>query len=324
MKIPPRTPRRRTLRDLPFGLVTVAIVSITASADGWAAIRVSPAAVKLHGPDALQQVIVWETSPDGRTADVTREVGFEMRNGEIATIDRLGLISPLGEGETEVVVRHRTEIARVAVVVDRLAEPNGVSFEQQIIPLLTKSGCNAGSCHGKAEGQNGFKLSVFGFDPQADFKALVMEGRGRRVFPAAPDHSLLLLKATNQIPHGGGQRIEPNSRRYQLFRRWIAEGAALGAGKSANVIGIEVEPREPVLNAGQTQQLRVTATFSDGSRRCVTVDAEYSSNAEPIAGCDARGLVKAGSVAGEAAILVRVYEQRGHGASHAASTARTF
>ena len=237
--------------------------------------------------------------------DVTREATFAALDSRVATIDRAGLVASKGEGETEIVAHHRGEAASVPVVVYGLAHPAGISFEQQIIPILTKAGCNAGACHGKAEGQNGFKLSVFGFDPQADYNALVKEGRGRRVFPAAPDHSLLLLKATNQISHGGGQRIEPASRRYQLLRRWIAEGALIHAGDSSSVIGIEVEPRQLFLTAGQTQQVRVTAIGSDGLRQCVTVDAEYSSNAELVAGCDTHGLVKAGNVAGEAAILVR-------------------
>ena len=227
----------------------------------------------------------------------------------MATIDERGLVSPTREGQAEVIIRRGTDEARVPVIVDGLAHPAAISFERQISSLLTKAGCNAGACHGKAEGQNGFKLSVFGFDPQADVDALVKEGRGRRVFIAAPEHSLLLRKASNQVPHGGGRRIEPGSRPYELIKRWIAEGAALSSSGSTSVNRIEVEPAEQVLAAGQSQQLRVTAVASDGSRSCVTADSEYSSNAESIASCDPRGLVQAGQIAGEVAILVRYLNQ---------------
>ncbi len=274
-----------------------------------AAIRVSPSAIEVHGPDAQAQIIVWDTGPDGRSVDVTRQVKLVVLDPAVATIDERGLLSPQGEGRTELAAHHGTAEARAAVVVDGLAHPQAISFERQITPLLMKAGCNAGTCHGKAEGQNGFKLSVFGYDPQADVNALVKEGRGRRVFLAAPEHSLLLLKASNQIPHGGGRRIEPGGRQFQLLKRWISEGAALATGDSANVIRIEVEPPEQVLDAGQSQQLRVTAIAGDGSRTCVTADAEYSSNAETIAHCDPRGLIEAGQVVGEAAILVRYLNQ---------------
>jgi hypothetical protein len=292
------------------------MIVVVASAWGCAAtgvasgaIRISPAAIEVHGPDAQAQIIVWDTGPDGRSIDVTRQAKLEALDPAVAAIDERGLISPRGEGRTEIAAHRGAEEARAPLVVDGLAHPKAVSFERQITPLLTKAGCNAGTCHGKAEGQNGFKLSVFGYDPQADVNALVKEGRGRRVFLAAPEHSLLLLKASNQIPHGGGRRIEPDGRQFQLIKRWISEGAQLSTGDSTNAIRIEVEPREQVLDAGQSQQLRVTAIADDGSRTCVTADAEYSSNAEPIARCDARGLVEAGQIAGEAAILVRYRNQ---------------
>src|SRR5262249_22826736 len=99
-----------------------------------------------------------------------------------------------------------------------------VDFANEIVPLLSRYGCNAGGCHGKASGQNGFKLSLFGLDPAFDYIAIVKEARGRRVFPAAPDHSLLLTKPTGRVPHGGGKRFPPDSEAYLTLRRWIAQG----------------------------------------------------------------------------------------------------
>ncbi len=116
----------------------------------------------------------------------------------------------------------------VAVTVEGSAEPRRFNFENDIVPILSRFGCNSSGCHGKAEGQNGFKLSVFGFDPPADYAALTKEARGRRVFPAAPEQSLLLRKMTGQMPHGGGARIAAGSGDYETVRAWIAAGLPFG------------------------------------------------------------------------------------------------
>jgi hypothetical protein len=198
---------------------------------------------------------------------------------------------------------------RVPVAVRGLTAPAPISFEQGIIPILTKAGCNAGGCHGKAEGQNGFKLSVFGFDPAADHQAMVLEGRGRRVFLAAPEQSLILRKASARVPHGGGRKIEVDSLAYRRVRRWIAEGASATLGATAPVVALEVEPDQVVLDPRGTQQLRVTVIDAQGRRRCATAEAEYASNAATIAGVDRRGWVQARAIPGEAAVLVRYLGQ---------------
>ena len=124
-----------------------------------------------------------------------------------------GRVTPLAEGKSEIRVLHGGEVVRVPIEVTGLKSPRPVSFDQEIIPILTKATCNSGGCHGKAEGQAGFKLSVFGFDPEADYLALVGEGRGRRVFPASPDNSLILLKGAGIIPHGGGKKLDKDGLR---------------------------------------------------------------------------------------------------------------
>ena len=190
-----------------------------------------------------------------------------------------------------------------------LAGPTGPHFENDIEPLLSRHGCNSSGCHGKAEGQGGLKLSVFGFDPAADFQALVTEGRGRRVFPASPESSLFLLKATGFTPHGGGKKVDKDGHRYQRLLRWVREGTQFAGSKIPAVTALEVEPTQRTLALGGTQQLRVTAVYADGTRRCVTAESEYDSNAATIAGADGRGLVSAGDKPGEAAILVRYMGQ---------------
>jgi len=279
----------------------LALACWAVSAPAEAALQVSPAAVALDNPEAVQQILVRSAES---AADLTRVATYEVVDPKIAAVDATGLVLPRGEGRTAIVVRHGQEQVRVPVEVVGLTAPPPVSFESQILPILTRRGCNAGSCHGKAEGKNGFKLSVFGFDPAADHQALVMEGRGRRVFPSSPDNSLLLLKASGQVSHGGGRRMATDSLHYQRLRRWVVEGGRFGAGPAA-VTAIEVEPRQQVLGFGGTQQLRVTAIDADGKRRCVTLEAQYDSNAGAIATVDGRGWVRASDAAGDAALLVR-------------------
>ena len=126
----------------------------------------------------------------------------------------------------------------------RAAEDRPINFANQIVPIFTKAVCNAGGCHGKSSGQNGFKLSLLGFEPTEDYEHLIKEARGRRIFPAAPERSLLLLKATGELPHGGGKRLEKGSRDYELLMRWISSGTPYGHPSDPYVMGIEVSPKE--------------------------------------------------------------------------------
>jgi hypothetical protein len=280
-------------------LILVGVVALAARAE--AGLQVSPAAVALDDPEASQQLLVRSTE---NVADLTRLATYEVLDPNVVAVDATGVVFPKAEGQTTIVIRHNAEQASVPVKVRGVTAPPPVSFESQIVPILTQRGCNAGACHGKAEGKNGFKLSVFGFDPAADHQALVMEARGRRLFPASPDNSLVLQKATARIAHGGGRRMTTDSLHYRRLRRWVAEGGRFGVGP-APVTAIELEPRQQVLGFGGTQQLRVTALDAEGKRRCVTLDAQYESSASAIAAVDARGRVRAADVPGEAAILVR-------------------
>jgi hypothetical protein len=301
-------------RDYPFA-VAVAVGILLSAASSHAApppepgLRVRPETVVLDGPESTQQLLVSAQGTGDLRTDLTHKVRFTVVEPRVAGVNEDGLVEPRSEGATEVLIRHDGQEVRVRVSVRGINRPVPVSFEQQIIPLLTKAGCNAGGCHGKAQGQNGFKLSVFGFDPQADYQAIVAEGRGRRVFPAAPASSLVVGKATGRIPHGGGRKIAEDSLAYQRLVRWIAEGMNYRTETAPPVVAIEVEPNEPSLPLGGGQQLRVTAVDGRGRRRCVTAEAEFESNAPGIAGINGRGQVQAGQVPGEAAVLVRYMEQ---------------
>lgn len=177
------------------------------------------------------------------------------------------------------------------------------NFENDIVPILSRYGCNSSGCHGKAEGQNGFKLSVFGFDPAADYSALVMEGRGRRVFPAAPDESLLLKKMGGGMPHGGGIRIEPSRPEYQTIRNWIASGLRFGTKEDPTIVRIDLSPTERQMPFGQQQQLTVIATYSDGKTADVSALAQFQSNNDTLATVDENGLVTIGQSTGSVAVM---------------------
>jgi hypothetical protein len=181
-----------------------------------------------------------------------------------------------------------------------------MSFVNDIVPILTKAHCNSGGCHAKAgTGQRGFRLSLFGFEPQEDYEHIVKEGKGRRVFPPAPEQSLLVLKAANITPHGGGKKLEPGSDAYNAVVRWISEGTAYETEKEAKLTAIDVEPRRLSMKAKTSQQLKVTARYSDDSSRDVTHLALYEPNEASMAEVGEDGLVKTLDIPGNVAVMVR-------------------
>jgi hypothetical protein len=193
--------------------------------------------------------------------------------------------------------------------VKQFARALPVNFANQVVPIFTKLGCNAGGCHGKSSGQNGFRLSLLGFEPALDFETVVKEGRGRRVFPAAPEASLLLQKATARVPHGGGKRLDPDSHEYRLIRRWIATGMPVGKPADPTVDRIAVYPQARVLPRGRAQQIVVTAFYTDGTTEDVTRWAQYQSNETEVAGALLDGHVETRRLAGQAAIMARYQGQ---------------
>ena len=162
---------------------------------------------------------------------------------------------------------------------EKMDAPQPLNFPNQVNPIFTKLSCSSGGCHGKIAGQNGFRLSLLGFDPVFDYDNLLKETRGRRVFPAAPEKSLVLTKATGQSPHGGGKKMEPNGEEYKIVRRWIASGAPYGSKDDPTVAKISVYPEHRVVDRKGQQQLAVYAHYSDGTRRGRSIPAERSMRA---------------------------------------------
>jgi hypothetical protein len=188
--------------------------------------------------------------------------------------------------------------------------PRVVSFANDVVPILTKAGCNAGTCHAKAgNGQNGFALSLLGFEPKEDYTHIALEGRGRRVFAASPDHSLLLMKATNRVPHRGGTKIAPDSESYRLIADWISQGLKYDGESAPKLVSLEVQPQRGVLPRNSQQQLKTIATYSDQQTRDVTEFALYESNDTSMATVDAHGLVKTLDIPGKVSIMVRFQGQ---------------
>jgi hypothetical protein len=269
-------------------------------------LRVHPPRIVLETPESTEQLLVFARAGEGSDSDVTRSVVWSMSVPGVAEVSPAGRLVPLSDGQSEVRVTLGDQSASAIVEVRGMTNPPAVSFRRDIIPILSKAGCNSGGCHGKAEGQNGFKLSVFGYDVIADYNAIVREGRGRRVFPASPDESLMLRKGAAMVPHGGGQKFEPGSRWYRQIRRWISSGMPLDEQTGDDLVeGITVVPAEVTLSALGSQQLRVTVRDRERGERCVTAEAEFQSNQESIAVVGRDGLIGTTAVPGEAAILVR-------------------
>jgi hypothetical protein len=185
------------------------------------------------------------------------------------------------------------------------AEERPLNFTNDIVPIFTKAGCNSGGCHGKASGQNGFKLSLLGFEPAEDYEHIVREARGRRVFPAAPDQSLLLSKAINATPHGGGRKLDAKSDEYAILKKWISIGMPWGKDTDPKLVSIEVQPVQKVMSLKSEQPLKVIASYSDGYQRDVTRSALYEPNDKSMAETTEDGRVKLFDLPGDVAVMIR-------------------
>jgi hypothetical protein len=287
----------RSHRLLAAALVVLGIVAARATT---AELTCATKRIELNDAFAGWQLLV----SDGNK-DVTRAAHYVSSEPAIARVDSKGYVTPTGEGAALIQITLGRARVEVPVFVKEFGQGRPVDFQLEIEPLLSRLGCNAGGCHGKASGQNGFKLSLFGSDASFDHAAITKEARGRRVFPAAPEQSLILRKPTGQMPHGGGKRLNKESTEYQLLRQWIAAGMSASPAAAPRVVKLQVVPATGILQHEQIQQIAVLASYSDGSVRDVTRQSEYLSNVDVIASVDSDGLVRAHRQSGEAAIMAR-------------------
>jgi hypothetical protein len=287
-------------------VVVLALGASPAGAEGLAKdLHVEPGELKLVGSDARGQLVVTGRTADGQAIDRTESASYQSRDPKVVKIEPGGLVRPTGDGATTILVRDGENTAEIHVEVRDFEDQQPIHFATEVVPVFTKLGCNNGMCHGKASGQNGFKLSLLGFDPKLDYDALVREGRGRRVFPAAPEQSLVLAKPSAKIPHGGGRKLETTSTEYRTLLRWLKQGMPFDAGKEPKLIGLSVSPDRRTLGHQASQQLRVTASYDDGSTVDVTRLAQYQTNAADLASVDENGRIQTRGGVGVAAIMVR-------------------
>lgn len=268
-----------------------------------ASLEVQPAEVILGSAFAYGQLLVTAKSADGETFDATRAAELRL-SAPVAEITRAGLIRPLADGDAQLTVSLGGKAVTVPVRVAGVKADFKADFIRDVNPVLSRMGCNQGTCHGAAAGKNGFKLSLRGYDALFDVRALTDDLASRRVNIASPDDSLMLLKTTGAVAHVGGQLTKPGETYYELIRNWIAAGARLDTA-APKVTGIELLPANPVVQrVGSRQQFRVLARYADGKVRDVTREAFVETGNQEVAVADRRGMMTS-LRRGEAPVLAR-------------------
>ena len=278
------------------------LLFFTVATTGVAAeLQVYPPSVRLHHPKASQRIVV-QYQEEVVAGQVIEGLKLEIENPSVAILEG-EFVKPLMDGETHLVASFDNLTKRIPIKVSGQGQEFRWSFRNHVESVLSKAGCNGGACHGARAGQNGFRLTLFGFDLAADYSYLTRQARGRRIVPSDPGRSLLLTKPTGALPHKGGVRLDVNEIEYRVLAEWIAAGAP-GPGNDDPVIeSLEVLPPLTTQKVGASQQLVVMARFSDGHVEDVTRWAKYTSVDLNVANVGKHGEVKFVG-AGEGAIKV--------------------
>ena len=287
-------------------LLSTLLLACPAAADeaAPASISVAPADIHLSAVRDRQSLIVQAVLPNGLTVDVTDQAQIRIENEALVRRDGLTFY-PVADGATKVIVSHAGHSVEVPVTIQNCQVDPPISFRLDVMPVFMKTSCNNGSCHGAARGKDGFRLSLFGFDPEGDHYRLTREIPGRRINLALPAESLLLEKGAGVVPHTGGKRFDVGGEHYNTVLRWLEAGAPNDPGPVPAVVAVELYPKNAVLDGeGAIQKLTVRAKYADGSDRDVTNLAFFSSNNENSAEIAQTGLVTA-HARGEAFIMAR-------------------
>jgi Protein of unknown function (DUF1549)/Protein of unknown function (DUF1553) len=262
-----------------------------------------PQTIELKNRFDYRQVLVTAVLQTGERVDVTR-MAKATPSGKLVTVSARGQVRPAADGNGDIQFTLGSLSAKVPVKISGMNTKQEVSFVRDVMPIMARMGCNAGTCHGAQAGKNGFQLSLRGYDPEFDHRALIDDLEGRRFNRAAPDRSLMLLKPSGGVPHVGGVLTQPGEPYYDTIHSWIAQGVKLDATTN-RAIRIEVFPQSPVLPLpGTKQQLAVIASYADGSTRDVTAEAIIDSSNAEVATVDKQGLATAVR-RGETAMLAR-------------------
>ena len=279
----------------------VAVWLLLASFCSAGELRLYPPQVALTGPRSVQQLILTETEDARVTADLTTGARFVSANPAIATVTPEGEVRPAGDGETTVTATSAGRTARVVVRVSGFADKTPPSFRNDVLPILTRAGCNSGACHGALAGKGGFKLSLRGYDGETDHFVITRQSLARRVDRILPEQSLLTLKGARVVPHGGGTRFPRDGWMNAAVQDWIQGGAGGMAENDARITSLDIYPKHAVLSPKQTLRTVVVARYSDGRSVDVTRLAKFVSSEAPAADAGEDGLITV-SGNGEAAI----------------------
>jgi hypothetical protein len=275
-----------------------------AHANALTKVEVSPPDINLNTNRDRQSFIVQATYADGITRDVTAEAKVSFANPAFVKLDK-NVIHPVADGVTQMKVEFGGQTLTIPVNVKDATKDRAISFKLDVMPVFAKAGCNTGSCHGAARGKDGFRLSLFGFDPDGDHYRLTREINGRRINLALIHESLVMEKATGKVNHTGGERFKPDSELYQTIARWLEAGVPNDPPDIAKPVALELYPRNAVLDGEKTtQQLTVRAKYSDGTDRDVTSLAYFLTSNDRSAAVSQEGVVTAG-VRGEAYVMAR-------------------
>lgn len=267
-------------------------------------LALTPPSIRLSGPRARQQLLVTGQYSDGSRRDLTRLVEFHPATPGRIAIDANGRITGISNATTHFDVHIAGLTARVPVTVEDLDTSQDVSFRREVMPVLSATGCADIRCHGAPSGKSGFRLSLWGHDPDLDFAQLTRDVSGRRTNPLAPNESLIIRKALTRTPHVGGRRFSEDSELATILKRWQAQGRHDDV-EPVNVVSLTVTPPRRVLHApARHQQLAVVATFDDGRVTDATHLTTFSSTDIAVATVNRSGLVRF-KRQGEVAILCR-------------------
>src|SRR5712691_672508 len=284
------------------------LTGLAAAGDHPTAFVVTPAEVRLSGNLTRAQLVVTRSDVSGqigeRSEDLTPSAAFQSSDANVVSVDSRGQLLAKGNGSAKVSVKVGDVTREVSVTVENVEPVAKVGYVEHVTPILNKAGCSMGACHAAQYGQAGFKLSVFGSELEQDREAIVRDRAQRRLNFVDPGESLFLKKPTMQVPHGGGKRLAAGSVDYELLKAWIASVAPKPDPKAAEVTKVSVFPPKRLGSIGLKQQLRVDATYSDGSTRDVTAWAKYDSMDDGMLAVNSDGLVTV-TGQGQAPVMVR-------------------
>jgi hypothetical protein len=288
---------------------SLAVVVFVAGATAFAAeptvsLSVSPARIDIRHHRQPHAIQVLGAASDGFSLDLRGNARFTSANPQVATVDDTGWVKPVASGVTQITVAAAGQTRTVAVKVTLPPAEPAMSFRHEVMPVLTRSGCNAGACHGYSLGKNGFKLSLRGESPEQDYFAIVKDSAARRLSFQSPVSSLLITKARGEAAHEGGTRFLRGSLSDSILNHWIAQGAPNDLANADRVVAVRLVPDKLVLRPGQKHRLQLIAEYTNGTKRDVTRLGIFTANNDLFASTDDEGLVMAGA-AGETAIVGR-------------------